>query len=198
MGSVSRCKLIKNKTVIHTTLCNSPGKGFETICEALFELNHAGISNLEWQVAGISESDLIVKIVKKKLKDRMPSNGLVFLGNLNEKHLVEKMKQAHIYVMASHIENSSNSMCEAMILGMPCIATYAGGTASLLNDNEDGILIQDGDPWSMAGAILELYNNPEKAIEYGKNARNKALVRHDKEKIAAELLSIYGSIINKL
>jgi glycosyltransferase involved in cell wall biosynthesis len=101
-----------------------------------------------------------------------------------------------MYVMASHIENSSNSLCEAMILGMPCIATYAGGTASLLKDNEDGILIQDGDPWSLSGAILELYNNPQKAVDYGKNARNKALIRHDKERIATDLLAIYRTISN--
>jgi glycosyltransferase involved in cell wall biosynthesis len=185
-----------NKLIIHTTLCNSPSKGFETICEAIFELKQSGISDLEWRVAGISESDLIVKIIKKKLKDRMPSSGLVFLGNLNEKQLVEKMKEANMYVMASHIENSSNSLCEAMILGMPCIATYAGGTASLLKDNEDGILIQDGDPWSLSGAILELYNNPQKAVDYGKNARNKALIRHDKERIATDLLAIYRTISN--
>jgi hypothetical protein len=33
-----------------------------------------------------------------------------------------------------------------MIIGMPCIATFAGGTASMLKSDEEGILIQDGDP----------------------------------------------------
>ena len=42
-----------------------------------------------------------------------------------------------------------------------------------MKDNEDGILIQDGDPYVMAGAIIELMNNYEKAIFYGQNARKK-------------------------
>jgi glycosyltransferase involved in cell wall biosynthesis len=113
---------------------------------------------------------------------------------LNERELIEKLKEAHIYIMPSHIENSSNSLCEAMILGMPCIATYAGGTGSILKDGEEGILIQDGDPWAMAGAILELYRNKELSIKYGINARNRALKRHDKNKIVNDLLEIYKNI----
>ncbi|MDR3668334.1 MAG: glycosyltransferase family 4 protein [Ignavibacteriaceae bacterium] len=182
------------KLILHTTSRNSPYKGFETICESLYELHKANIQNIEWRVAGISESDLIVKVVKKKLKNRYPQNGLVLLGNINETQLIEKLKEAHIYIMTSHIENSPNGLCEAMMLGMPCIATNVGGTPSLLKDGEEGILIQDGDPWSLAGTILELYNNPDKAAEYGKKAREKALIRHDKNKIVNELLDIYKSI----
>jgi len=78
-----------------------------------------------------------------------------------------------------------------MILGMPCIATYAGGTSSLIKDKEEGLLIQDGDPWSMAGAIHELLSNEIEAIEFGKRARERALIRHDKERIVSELLAIY-------
>jgi glycosyltransferase involved in cell wall biosynthesis len=188
------CPTNTNKLILHTNISNSPYKGYETICEALYELNKTDKQNIEWRVAGISESDLIVKVVRKKLKNKYPKSGLVFLGNLNEKQLIEKLKEAYIYIMPSHIENSSNSLCEAMILGMPCIATYAGGTASLMKDGEEGILIQDGDPWSMAGTILELYNDPAKAVEYGNNARKKALIRHDKNKIVNDLLEIYQNI----
>ena len=98
--------------------------------------------------------------------------------------------------MPSHIENSPNNLCEAMILGLPCIATHAGGTASILKDHEEGFIIQDGDPWVMAGAIIEMINNPEQAILYGQNARKKALVRHDREAIVKSLLETYQDIIN--
>ena len=106
------------------------------------------------------------------------------------------MLEADIYVMPSHIENSPNSLCEAMIIGMPCITTLAGGTPSLLKDKEEGLVIQDGDPWSMAGAILELHHNPEIAFTYGRNARKRALKRHDPDKIVDELLDIYREIVN--
>jgi glycosyltransferase involved in cell wall biosynthesis len=186
----------KNSTVIiHTTTGESLYKGLETICYSLYLLNQTG-HNVEWRVAGIGDNDLIVSLIKRKLKKEFPSKGLVFLGSLNESQLVRKMLEANIYVMPSHIENSPNSLCEAMILGMPCISTFAGGTGSLLHDKEDGILIQDGDPWAMAGAIMELFCDFDRAAIYGHTARQKALSRHSKEKVVRELIHIYEKIIN--
>ncbi|MDR3610687.1 MAG: glycosyltransferase [Ignavibacteriaceae bacterium] len=188
--------LNKDKLVILSIAGDSPSKGFETICESIYELKQSGFTNFEWMVAGISESDLIVKIVKKKLKRKYPKSGLLLLGTINESLLIDKFKVAHLFVSASYIENSSNSLCEAMMLGMPCIATCVGGTSSLLRDKTEGILIQEGDPWSMAGAILELFKNTDKAVEYGNNARKRASIRHDKNKIVSDLISIYHSVTN--
>ena len=101
------------------------------------------------------------------------------------------------YTSALTIENSPNNLCEAMILGMPCIATYAGGTGSLLRDKEDGILVQDGDPWSMAGAILELWENSETSSRLGGNARIRALKRHDPLQVVTDLVSIYNNILER-
>lgn len=97
--------------------------------------------------------------------------------------------------MASHIENSPNNLSEAMILGMPCIATFAGGTGSLLIDGYEGILIQDGDPWAMAGAVMEMKENFERAIVVADKARTRALNRHDKNRIINDLIDIYKKIL---
>lgn len=181
--------------VIFTTNGNNVYKGFETICESLFLLNKLG-KKVKWKIAGINENDLIVKVVKKKLKNKYPQQNLELLGNLSESELIDYLLKSNIYVMPSHIENSPNNLCEAMILGMPCIATYVGGTGSLMNDREEGILIQDGDPWVMAGAILEMKKKSMSAIQMGIKARKKALERHDKEKISNTLYSIYLGMMN--
>ena len=107
------------------------------------------------------------------------------------------MKKSNLYVMPSHIENSPNSLCEAMMLGMPCISTNVGGVSSLLENGREGVLIQDGDPWSLAGAIKECYLNYPKYLEYGENARKRAIKRHDRKAVAAELLNIYHQVYNK-
>jgi glycosyltransferase involved in cell wall biosynthesis len=184
------------KIIVHTTTGEAIWKGFETVCQALYELNKIGI-DIEWRVAGVSKSCLLVKVVKKKLKEYYPSKGLVLLGNLHEQELIEKMLEADIFVLSSHIENSPNSLCEAMMLGMPCISTYVGGTSSLLTDKQEGLMIQDGDPWSMAGTIMESLQNHELAIDFGRNARMKALDRHNPHKIVNDLLVIYQQITDE-
>ncbi len=118
------------------------------------------------------------------------------MGKLSEQDMIDNLLKSNLFVMTSHIENSPNNLCEAMILGMPCIATYAGGTGSLLDDGIEGVLIQDGDPWAMAGAILELNEDIQKALAMGDNARKRALQRHDKDRISNELVGIYSNILS--
>jgi glycosyltransferase involved in cell wall biosynthesis len=185
-----------DKFIISTTNGNSLYKGFETLCQALSILNDSIIQNFEWRVAGINKKDSIVQIVKKKLGKNYPEKNLVLLGSLNEEQLYNNLEETNLYVMTSHIENSPNNLSEAMLLGIPCIATFAGGTGSLIENNADGILIQDGDPWVMAGAILELKSNESKMKKIGENARLLALKRHDSNKIVEDLLIAYKNIIS--
>lgn len=183
------------KIKIHTTNGDNYYKGFEDICYALSLLNSLGY-DIEWTVAGISESSTINKIAKKYLKKNYPTKGLRLLGSLDELRLCEILKSTNLYVMPSHIENSPNNLCEAMIMGVPCIATHAGGTTSILKDHKEGLIIQDGDPWAMAGAIIEMISNPQQSIRYGENARITALERHNRDSIVKSLLEIYRHIID--
>jgi len=179
---------------IFTTNGNNYYKGFETLCHALHLLNNIGL-DVEWYVAGVSDNSLIKKITKKQLGCNFPLKGLKLLGSIDENELINNLKKCNAYVMPSHIENSPNNLCEAMILGMPCIATFAGGTSTLLKDGEDGLLVQDGDPWAMSGAIIELIKNPDRALMFAEKARKRAQERHNKEIIINELVNTYNKII---
>jgi len=186
-----------NKPTGQLTLFTTNGsdiyKGIETLLECAYLLDVNKI-DYKWQVAGLKKNDEVVNIAAKSIRKSISTN-ITFLGSLDEQSLVQALLKTHIYVATSHIENSPNSLCEAQILGVPCIATHAGGTSSLLEDNKDGILIQDGDPYSMAGAIMELKDNYDEAIIFGKNSRTKALLRHDPDKITTDLLNIYKNIL---
>ena len=185
------------KTIIHTTTGGLLFKGFETTCMALQLLNKIGI-DVEWRVAGLDESCKMVKVVKRKLGRDYPNKGLVLLGSLPEDVLIAKMLEAHIFVYPTHQDNSSNALCEAMIMGMPCISTFAGGSSTMLKNGIEGVMIQDGDPWAMAGAIIELVKNRERAIQYGQMARKTAMHRHSKDIITQSLFDIYQQITNNM
>lgn len=184
-----------NKIIIHTTTGAHLFKGLETVCYAASLLSKIGF-DFEWRVAGVNANNEFVKTIKQKLKDDYPQAGLVLLGSLSEIDLINNMLEAHIYVSPSHQDNSPNALCEATILGMPCISTCAGGSNTILKDGITGILIQDGDPWVMAGAVLELARNRQLAQQYADAARVEALDRHSKIAIEKNLIKIYNEVIN--
>lgn len=182
--------------IIHSTLSNSPYKGFLVVCEALVSLQRLGV-NIQWQVAGLGDEESIVAITKRKLKNNYPKTGLNLVGKVGASTLVSLMCKADVFVLPSFIENSSNSLCEAMLLGMPCIASFSGGTSSLLIDGIEGILIPNGDPYAISGAILEIMRKPELASQLSDNARKTALKRHNPETVVNQVLECYQSILRE-
>lgn len=181
------------KIIITSTVSRPLYKGIETIFQASELLS--SLIDFKWYVIGIEESDLILKGIKKKILKTKELKNVVFTGMLDANAVINCLIQSNLYVHPSHIENGCNSIYEAMLLGMPIVATFAGGIGSSIRDKETGILVQDGDPWAMAGAILEIINNSKSAKTYGENARRKALYRHNPDRIITELISAYNQII---
>jgi glycosyltransferase involved in cell wall biosynthesis len=182
--------------IIHSTSDNVYYKGLETLIDSILLLKNLGYS-CYCNIAGVYDNDLIVKIIKRRMNNDFPFQNINFLGKINSNNLINVMLEANCYVMSSHIENSSNSLCEAMLIGMPCIATNAGGTNSLLENRKDGILVQPGDSYSIAAGILEIYQDKNMAVKFGNNARLKSINRHSHIKIINDLLSIYNTVLEK-
>ncbi|WP_149276829.1 glycosyltransferase family 4 protein [Pareuzebyella sediminis] len=185
----------RNKFIITTTIRGNLYKGLETVLEASDLLSKVMEKAIEWRVMGISEGTAYVAAAQKKMGIHSSKSNVNLLGNKSSEELAQELLNADLYVHPSHIENSPNGVQEAMLLGMPVIATNVGGTPSLLIDGKEGLLVQNKDPYALAGAILELYESPDKAKEMGANARKRAIVRNDSKKICAELLDIFNELV---
>lgn len=181
---------------IVTTMSGGMYKGLEDVIKTIDILQKCYINNFNWTIIGINEEDRYALLTMKCLKIKEMPSCLKFAGRKNATEIKDILLQSDLYCQVSHIENSPNSLCEAMILGLPIVTSYAGGTPSMLND-EDGILVQDGDPYAYAGAIKKLMDDYDLATSYGKSARKRALKRHNTQDITTNLLNIYKNIINK-
>ena len=104
-----------------------------------------------------------------------------YTGPLNEQAMCEQYLHSSLYVLCSSMENSPNSLGEAMLLGMPCVASAMGGVSSLLTHEREGLLYPSEDENALAAAILALLEDPARARQLGKAAR--ARVTHDPEKM---------------
>lgn len=188
--------LYSDKLKIVTTISGGIYKGLETILKTASLLKYASF-DFEWHIAGYRENTKWVYLSERVANVKSRDCNIIFHGRVTADELAELLSTSGIYVHASHIENSPNSVCEAMLIGVPIIATYAGGTASLLQHEKEGVLVQDGDPYVLAGAIIEMAQHPQKAELYAKAAQSRALIRHDPKRICEELLNGYNNIIQE-
>lgn len=65
---------------------------------------------------------------------------VIFLGPLTGEQMKEQYLKSGLFVCPSTIENSPNSLGEAMLLGMPCVSADVGGVSSIFTDGVDGVL----------------------------------------------------------
>ena len=153
--------------------------------------------DFEFRICGVNENDEIVKILKKKYRRYANRAKIRFLGKLSSEEIIYELTNSNFYVHPSYMENSSNSICEAMALGLPVIATNVGGTCSLINNGVDGLLIQEGEPYSLVACILELIRDYHFAKMLGNNARIRSLSRHNPDVLAETIITIYNTIRNE-
>lgn len=120
-----------------------------------------------------------------------------FPGFLSEAEVAAALRSAHVFVIASYVENSPNSLCEAMVVGVPCIAGYTGGIPSLITHRKDGLLFPCGESVMLSQFLREVFENDALAVEVGANGRRRARLRHDSDQILASLLETYRNIVSK-
>ena len=112
-----------------------------------------------------------------------------YLGNLPAEKMADAMLQANLYVHPSSVDNSPNALAEAMMLGVPCVASYAGGIPSMLKDGEEGLLYQYDASYWLADHISRIFEDQELALKLSSNAAERARIDHRKtnSNITAEL-----------
>ncbi|WP_404987685.1 glycosyltransferase family 4 protein [Clostridium culturomicium] len=117
-----------------------------------------------------------------------------FLGNLNEEQMCERMTNSHVFVCPSSIENSPNSLGEAMLLGLPCVAAYVGGIPDMLEHNKEGYLYQSDAQYMLAYYICKVFQDDKLAIEFSSKSKVRAQETHNKEKNTDKIIEIYSEI----
>lgn len=136
---------------------------------------------------------LLKLIQQNELEDKVK-----FLGVLAEKDMCAQFLRSNVFVSASSIENSPNSVAEAMMLGLPIVASFVGGTMDLLQDKVEGYLYQADAPYMLAHYVCKVFDNTMDAKKMGKNACFRAKLTHDRSENLQQLLSIYEHIYNAI
>lgn len=138
---------------------------------------------------------LLELIRRYGLEDRV-----IMLGKLDAEQMKERFLACHTFICPSVLENSPNTVGEAMLLGVPVAASDVGGIPDMVTDGKDGILFQMGNVEALAEAVSRLWDeekDPEGltlAQRLSGQAAKRALEVHDGERNYLRLLEIYQQI----
>ena len=117
-----------------------------------------------------------------------------FLGRLDAGQMKRAFLGANVFVLPSVMENSPNTLGEAMLLGLPCVAADVGGVSSMLRAPEEGLLYQSSAPYVLAQDICRVFAMEADAAKMGAAAQRRARLTHDPKHNLDTLLDIYRSL----
>lgn len=172
-----------------------PYKGLDCLLKACSILKQAGFSNLDIRISGQIQGSDIWSVINRKVRELNLTKEITWLGKSSAETIVSELKNANMFVLPSYIENSPNSLGEAMLVGVPSIASYVGGVPSMIEHGKDGLLFPSGDHYSLAGMIATILRDPALARTLSNNAKISARKRHDPKTIAQTMMNIYSRII---
>jgi glycosyltransferase involved in cell wall biosynthesis len=81
---------------------------------------------------------------------------------------------ASAFVLPSLTEGMPTAILEAMLAGLPVVASNVGGIPELVEEDETGFIVPPGDPQAIAERLAFILREPEKARIMGERGRARA------------------------
>lgn len=134
------------------------------------------------------------KYLRDLITEQKVEDELIFLGRQNADEMKQTYLESNVYICASIMDNSPNTVGEAMLLGMPVIATKVGGIPSLLEDGKEGLLYTHNNIDELVACVDKIFADKEYAVKLGNNAQKRGEITHDATSNYQSLIDIYRDI----
>ncbi len=136
--------------------------------------------------------------LKKLISELDVGEHVVFTGPLKATEVAQRLSTVNAYVLCSAIENSPNTLGEAMMVGTPCVSAYVGGASDMAEDGKEALFYRNDDPKLLAWRIKQIFDNDELALSLSEKAKIRARVTHNAKNNAEDLLFAYSDILKNI
>ena len=135
--------------------------------------------------------------IGKLIKKYHLQDSVTFLGFLNEAEMKQQFLNANVFVNCSSIENSPNSVCEAMMLGVPIVSSNVGGVKDFIQHGENGYLYQADAPYMLAYYVMKVFDEEDYTKPFYTKSIAIAEEKQNRETNMQRLFEIYKTIANQ-
>ena len=138
------------------------------------------------------ERYILKKIAKYNLQDNVE-----FIGRKNASEVADILSSVNACVVTSAMEGASATICEAMMIGTPCVCAYRGGMTDLLRDGESGYYYDFPEYAVLATRLEKLFTDMDLCKKFSNATKCDAEERHNRERNIMQLKQIYKDVIER-
>ena len=194
LSAIPRKDTAGNHTIF--TSCGwSANKGVHILTRALKVLK-ASFPDVRLVIAGRFQTGIrqsgYARMVLSELKQSGLLNQVEILGAVDAARLIDEMRKSAVVVIPSLVESYSLSLAEAMAVGCPCVATYAGAMPEVGGDT--CLYFPVGDVIQCAMRVAELFADERDAAILGKMARQRSVLMHSLPLALSRQMEVYTSV----
>jgi glycogen(starch) synthase len=117
------------------------------------------------------------------------------MGPVNGQLKQDMLAATDLFAMPSRVDSFGIVYLEAWAYGVPVIGCHAGGVPDVINDGQDGLLVQFGDEAALASVIKMLLADPDRRHAMGERGRTKVKARYTWNHIYQSLRTVYEDVV---
>lgn len=191
----------ENRIVIFSSAYPAPFKGLHIAVKAIALLKEK-FPNIILEIIGDLKAtgfkkDGYLSWVFNEIKRLNIESNIKWLGAFPANELVQKMIKCSAIVIPSFVESYCLTLDEAMVLGVPSVVSFTGGTSFLAKDEQSTLFFPPGDVAMCAYQLERLLSNKDLAKRISLESKKVSTSRGNKKKMVECQLEVYQQVIKK-
>lgn len=165
-----------------------PEKGIVYLIEALHGLVSSGRTSIVLELVGTGKEEELLRLM---VNNRGLSKHVHFLGYVSHgPELFSRYRGSDIFVLPSLTEGQPQTLLEAMAFGVPIVATRVGGIPHLIQDGENGLLINPFSSRAISEAVKRLIGDSRlrrRLVSNGLSTVKKHTLEAERDRIVVHI-----------
>lgn len=153
----------------------------------------AGSIKAKFILAGRSERGETAKL-RWMIHDERLSDLFDLTGEVTGFRRDELLRTADCFILPSYAEGMPITVLESFAVGLPTIATNVGATPEIIQDGENGLLVEPGDIDGITNALVRLANDKLLRESLGRKGYEDVQRRFSADRWVEELRGIYSEV----